>query len=103
MSKYDQKGFLDAVQSFRPTYAALVPPIILQLAKSPLVDTYDISSLKMVMCGAAPLTRELIEELYQKHKLPVRQVYGLSETSPVALVQVSNPHLIHILEISLKI
>ncbi|KAF7519274.1 hypothetical protein PCG10_010136 [Penicillium crustosum] len=87
MSKYDQKGFLDAVQSFRPTYAALVPPIILQLAKSPLVDTYDISSLKMVMCGAAPLTRELIEELYQKHKLPVRQVYGLSETSPVALVQ----------------
>ncbi|KAJ5355954.1 hypothetical protein N7517_010563 [Penicillium concentricum] len=87
MSKYDQKEFLDAVQSFRPTYATLVPPIILQLAKSPLVDAYDISSLKMVMCGAAPLTRELIEELYQKHTLPVRQVYGLSETSPVALVQ----------------
>ncbi|KAJ6139891.1 hypothetical protein N7471_006377 [Penicillium samsonianum] len=87
ISKYDQKGFLDAVQSFRPTYAVLVPPIILQLAKSPLVDAYDISSLKMVMCGAAPLTRELIEELYQKRNLPVRQVYGLSETSPVALVQ----------------
>ncbi|CAI7671829.1 unnamed protein product [Penicillium palitans] len=87
MSKYDQKGFLDAVQSFRPTYGILVPPIILQLAKSPLVDAYDISSLKMVMCGAAPLTRELIQELYQRHKLPVRQVYGLSETSPVALVQ----------------
>lgn len=103
MSKYDQKGFLDAVQSFRPTYGILVPPIILQLAKSPLVDAYDISSLKMVMCGAAPLTRELIQELYQRHKLPARQVYGLSETSPVALVQVSDQHLIPILEISLKI
>lgn len=87
------------MQSFRITYAVLVPPIILQLAKSPLVDAYDISSLKMVMCGAAPLTRELIEELYQKRNLPVRQVYGLSETSPVALVQVSDYPPVHILEI----
>lgn len=89
MSKFDLKAFLNTVQIFRATYATLVPPIILQLAKSPLVNTYDISSLRMVMCGAAPLARELINELYQKRKILVRQVYGLSETSPVALVQVS--------------
>lgn len=88
MSKFELQSFLDAVQIFRPTYATQVPPIILQLTKSAIVDAYDISSLKMLMCGAAPLTRELIEELYQKRNLPVRQVYGLSETSPVALVQV---------------
>lgn len=92
MRKFNLKGFLQAIQTFRPTYANLVPPIILQLAKSSLTDTYDITSLKMVMCGAAPLTRELTEELYKRHRLPVRQVYGLSETSPVALVQVSSTH-----------
>ncbi|CAG8235560.1 unnamed protein product [Penicillium salamii] len=92
MSKFHLEGFLSSIQSFRPTYALLVPPIVLQLAKSSLVGSYDISSLKMVMCGAAPLTRELIAELYQKCKITVRQVYGLSETSPVALVQVRDFH-----------
>ncbi|KFY86640.1 hypothetical protein V500_07503 [Pseudogymnoascus sp. VKM F-4518 (FW-2643)] len=90
MSKFSLKDFLQAIQTFQPVYANLVPPIILHLAKSPLVDEYDISSLKMVMCGAAPLTQELTEELYQRHGIPVRQVYGLSETSPVALVQTWN-------------
>lgn len=89
MNKFELQGFLNAVELFRSTYALLVPPIILQLAKSAIVDASDISSLKMLMCGAAPLTQELIDELYRKRKLPVRQVYGLSETSPVALVQVS--------------
>lgn len=88
MSRFELQAFLHAVQLFRPTYSTLVPPIILQLAKSPMADAYDISSLKMIMCGAAPLTQELIQELYHKRNLPVRQVYGLSETSPVALVQV---------------
>ncbi|KAH6664580.1 hypothetical protein B0J14DRAFT_681684 [Halenospora varia] len=87
MRKFQLDKFLQGIHTFQPTYANLVPPIILQLAKSPLVDNYNITSLKMVMCGAAPLTQDLIEELHQKHGISVRQVYGLSETSPVALVQ----------------
>lgn len=96
MSRFTLEGFLDSIQAFRPAYAPLVPPIILQLAKSSIISLYDISSLKMIMCGAAPLSRELIAELYQKRGIPVRQVYGLSETSPVALVQVSDFHFKYI-------
>lgn len=62
MSKFDLETFLNTVQTFRATYANLVPPIILQLARIPFVNTYDISSLRMVMCGAAPLALELIYE-----------------------------------------
>ena len=37
----------------------LVPPLILFLTKSPLVDKYDLSSLKGISCGAAPLSENL--------------------------------------------
>lgn len=90
MKKYSLEAFLTAVQSFRVTHASLVPPIILQIVKSALTDQYDITSLRMILCAAAPLTRNLIEELYQKHKIPVRQAYGITETSPGVAIQVRN-------------
>ncbi|KAH8585647.1 hypothetical protein B0O99DRAFT_657198 [Bisporella sp. PMI_857] len=76
MRTYKLSSLLQVIQTFRPIYANLVPPIILHLTKSPLVSNYDISSLRMVMCGAAPLTRELIDGFYTRHGIPVRQVYG---------------------------
>lgn len=52
------------------------------LAKSPIVDNYDLSSLRMVNSGAAPLTKELADSFYGRLKIPVKQAYGLSECSP---------------------
>jgi len=63
-------------------------PIILQLAKNPIVGNYDLSSLKMMNSGAAPLTKDLVESCYQRLKVPVKQGYGLSETSPTTHSQV---------------
>lgn len=53
------------------------------MAKHPLVSQFNVSSLRCVNSGAAPLTRELIGEFYARLKVPVKQGYGLSETSPV--------------------
>ena len=41
------------------TNAPLVPPLVLFLAKHPLVDKFDLSSLKSLSSGAAPLGRDL--------------------------------------------
>lgn len=54
-----------------------------------MVDRYDLSSLRMMMCAAAPMTRELVNAMYARIKVPIKQAYGLSETSPGAVVQVS--------------
>ena len=43
-----------------------VPPILVFLAKNPIVEKYDLSSLEFIMSGAAPLGKELIEEVYRK-------------------------------------
>lgn len=61
--------------------------MILQLGKSPVVDKYDLSSLRMLNSGAAPLTRELVDTVYSRLKVPIKQGYGLSETSPTTHTQ----------------
>ncbi|KAK4500821.1 hypothetical protein PRZ48_009013 [Zasmidium cellare] len=74
--------FLNLVQKHRITYNNVVPRIILALAKDPSVANYDLSSLKMLISAAAPLTKDLVDLLYARLKIPVKQAFGLSETSP---------------------
>src|ERR1700753_2033409 len=82
MPKFEIERFCQIVQDFKITFVYLVPPIVLLLAKHPIVSKYDISSIRMVNSGAAPLTRELIEQVNKRFLLPIKQGYGLSETSP---------------------
>jgi acyl-CoA synthetase (AMP-forming)/AMP-acid ligase II len=61
----------------------LVPPIILGLAKSPVVDEYDLSSFDYITSGAAPLGKDVAEACADRIGCMVKQGYGLTETSPV--------------------
>ncbi len=84
MPRFDLVGFLEAVQEHRVTIAYLVPPIVLALAKQPIVDNYDLSSLRIVMSGAAPLGAELAAEASARIGADVFQGYGMTELSPVS-------------------
>jgi 4-coumarate--CoA ligase len=86
MSKFEIERFCQIIQEYKISFVYLVPPILLALAKHPIIDKYDLSSLRMVNSGAAPLTKELIHSLQNRLKLPVKQGYGLSETSPTTHV-----------------
>jgi acyl-CoA synthetase (AMP-forming)/AMP-acid ligase II len=83
MSRFDLEQFLSLIQEYRVTLSHIVPPIVLQLAKNPIVDDYDLSSLKMIFSGAAPLGVELTTECMQRVGCSIRQGYGMTETSPV--------------------
>ena len=61
--------------------APLVPPLVVFLAKSPLVDDYDLSSLKEVHSGAAPLSRDV--ELAFKKRLGIQYVRQSSSRLPL--------------------
>ncbi|KFY84830.1 hypothetical protein V500_08969 [Pseudogymnoascus sp. VKM F-4518 (FW-2643)] len=82
MAKFDLERFCSIIQENKITFAYAVPPVVLQLAKNPVVDKYDLSSIRMMSSGAAPLTREIVNALYDKRNIKVKQGYGLSETSP---------------------
>ncbi|ORY89058.1 hypothetical protein BCR35DRAFT_317396 [Leucosporidium creatinivorum] len=59
MPKFDLPQFCSSVQSHKATVALIVPPIALGIAKHPIVDEYDLSSLRFMMSGAAPLSESL--------------------------------------------
>lgn len=87
MARFDLERFCQLVQQHKITFTYVAPPVLLALAKHPIVSKYDLSSLRMVNCGAAPLTRELVEQVQKRFPLPIKQGYGLSETSPTTHIQ----------------
>jgi 4-coumarate--CoA ligase len=87
MPKFDLAKFCQHIQKYHITFAYIVPPVVLMLGKHPIVSNYDLSSLRMLNSGAAPLTRELVDAVYKRLKVPIKQGYGLSETSPTTHTQ----------------
>jgi acyl-CoA synthetase (AMP-forming)/AMP-acid ligase II len=87
MPRFDLEQFLGIIQEHRLTFAHLVPPIVLALAKHPMVDGYDLSSLKTVLSGAAPLGAQLEEAFRERTGIAVIQGYGMTEASPVTHVR----------------
>jgi acyl-CoA synthetase (AMP-forming)/AMP-acid ligase II len=90
MPRFDLEQFLSLIQKYRVTLSHIVPPIVLQLAQNPVIDKYDLSSLKMIFSGAAPLGVDLSRECMKRVGCGIRQGYGMTETSPVT--HSSPPH-----------
>ncbi|ESQ38855.1 hypothetical protein EUTSA_v10022462mg [Eutrema salsugineum] len=84
MHKFEIGALLDLIQRHKVTIAALVPPLVIALAKNPTVNSYDLSSVRLVLSGAAPLGKDLQDNL--RRRLPqavLGQGYGMTEAGPV--------------------
>jgi acyl-CoA synthetase (AMP-forming)/AMP-acid ligase II len=84
MPRFDLEQALQLTQEHRVTRFYAVPPVILALAKHPLVDQYDFSSVVQVFSGAAPLGAELAADASARIGCEVVQGYGMTELSPVS-------------------
>ncbi|XP_020230990.1 4-coumarate--CoA ligase-like 7 [Cajanus cajan] len=92
LKKFEFELVLKTIERFRVTHLWVVPPIVLALAKHGLVDKYDLSSLKHIGSGAAPLGKELMEECAKRFpRVSVCQGYGMTETC--GIVSVENPRM----------
>ncbi|KAF3480074.1 4-coumarate-CoA ligase 1 [Arthroderma uncinatum] len=84
MARFDFIQMLENIQKFRINELLVVPPIAVALAKHPQVKDYDLSCLESIGSGAAPLGREVSEEveaLFPAGQLHVRQGWGMTETT----------------------
>ena len=86
LPRFDLPAVLQLIASERVTRFFVVPPIVLALAKHPMIDEFDLSSLRYVMSGAAPLGAELTVAAQERIGCSIGQGYGMTELSPVALV-----------------
>ncbi|KAJ5811870.1 hypothetical protein N7474_008171 [Penicillium riverlandense] len=87
MERFDLEFFLRTVQQHKVTFVYVAPPVLVHLANHSVVEKYDLSSLRMITSGAAPLTRELVDAVYKRINVKINQAYGLSETSPITHMQ----------------
>jgi acyl-CoA synthetase (AMP-forming)/AMP-acid ligase II len=91
MPRFDLDEFLTLMQEHRVTFACLVPPIVLALAKHPAVDKVDLSALEHILTGAAPLDASIAQAAAERLGCSVLQGYGLTESSPVISAPTRDP------------
>lgn len=82
MPKFDLLEFLRVIQEHRTTWVFIAPPIAVALAKHPVIDQYDLSAIKVIFSGAAPLDGALAAAVAKRLGCEVVQGYGMTETSP---------------------
>ncbi|KIW15603.1 hypothetical protein PV08_05651 [Exophiala spinifera] len=87
MPAFNLEVFLKAIQDHKITFIYVAPPVIVRLARDKLVEQYDLSSVRMITSGAAPLTKELVDAVHKRLNIKINQAYGLSETSPMTHTQ----------------
>ncbi|KAK1578337.1 hypothetical protein Q3G72_029459 [Acer saccharum] len=84
MQKFEINSLLQLAEKHKVTVAPIVPPIVVAIAKSPDTDKYDLSSIRIMKSGAAPLGKELEDTVRAKFPNAVLgQGYGMTEAGPV--------------------
>ncbi|KFK39430.1 hypothetical protein AALP_AA3G243900 [Arabis alpina] len=84
MPKFEISLLLEQIQRCKVTVAMVVPPIVLAMVKSPETEKYDLSSVRVIKSGAAPLGKELEDAVSAKFpNAKLGQGYGMTEAGPV--------------------
>ena len=84
MPRFDLAEFLRVIADHGVSFVFIAPPVAVALAKHPLVDAYDLSSVRIIFSGAAPLDGALAHVVEERLGCVMRQGYGMSEMSPVS-------------------
>ncbi|KAI0357673.1 phenylacetyl-CoA ligase [Trametes cingulata] len=85
--KFNYERFLQSIHSYGITHLLIVPPQAVLLVKHPLTKKFKLTSLRVLVAAAAPVSAELTTQLVQAFpKLQVGQGYGMTETTAAVTV-----------------
>ena len=84
MPRFDLEAFLTHIQTHRPRHILVAPPVAIALAKHPMVDKFDLSSIETLISAAAPLGVETAEAVGRRLGCRAVQGYGMTELSPMS-------------------
>ncbi len=83
MLAFDPRKALQIISSERCTTFGAVPTMLLAMLLQPDFDTYDLSELRLVTCGGAPVPVHVMEQVKERMGADVCIVFGQTETSPI--------------------
>ena len=84
MPRFDLELFLQISQDHKARRMWIVPPVALALAKHPIIDNYDLTSVDQVFCGAAPMGEELSNAVAARLNCEMLQAFGMTELAPAS-------------------
>lgn len=90
LPKFEEGLFLSTIENYKCNMLLMVPPLMVFLAKHQLVDSFDLDSVRTIICGAAPLAADVQKAVEKRLGIPaltIRQGYGMSELSLSTLLQ----------------
>ncbi|BEJ16823.1 hypothetical protein CspHIS471_0602240 [Cutaneotrichosporon sp. HIS471] len=87
LPRFEEIAVYKAIQEYKITVGAIVPPVLVIWASSPHFKKYDLSSLRSLLCGAAVLSPDLARRLSKVLPVPVCEAYGMTETTPAIIVK----------------
>ena len=86
LKKFDVTQTMTLLEKYKPTYTVFVPTIMDLLLKSKNWNPLKFSSLKAITTGSTIVSPDLIK-IYENNSIPIIQVYGSTETCPIAICQ----------------
>jgi long-chain acyl-CoA synthetase len=81
MRWFEPERFMALIQEHKCTATAAVPTVLALLLNHPKAAEFDLSSLKEIICGGAPLPVELAQAFMRRYPCRIREVYGLTEAT----------------------
>jgi len=91
--RFDAKRALEVVEDERVTRSNLVPTMLVAMLADPGVHTRDLSSLRMILSGGAPIAPALVRRILETFGCTYVQTYGMTETSPFLTLGLLTPEL----------
>jgi long-chain acyl-CoA synthetase len=90
LPQFTARGYIEAIERYRPTWLTAVPPMIaMMLREKDLLARTDLSSVAFIRMGSAPVSASLMEAIHQTlPRAAVTNAYGTTEAGPV----VFGPH-----------
>jgi len=108
LPQFSPEGWLEAVQRERVTLSFVVPTMLKRIMEHPNFDSYDLSSLKSITYGAAPMPYEVVRRAVDVFpSVDLNNAYGQTETNSTLTFLGPDDHKIaglegEVLELKLK-
>jgi long-chain acyl-CoA synthetase len=83
---------IDYIQKYRVTHTFLVPTVVQSILQAPGIERADLSSLQLLMYGAAPIGEVLLRRALDRLRCGFMHAYGMTETSGTVVVLVPQDH-----------
>jgi fatty-acyl-CoA synthase len=93
VKEFNPRDVLETIQRERVTISNMIPMMLNMLVNYPEVNTYDLSSLRVILSGGAPIAPEVVRKIMETFKCDYIQTYGMTETSPYLTMSILKDHL----------